>query len=554
MSAPPSPPGSDAAALLPVLRQVMQARTLVQAQFDAAHYRAQGPDLAPAGGDPLLHFLVWGWRDGLAPTPWFDVRFYLDAYPDVAATNQNPFVHYIRWGAREGRLPQWPASLWRGKLETARSARERLDQLAPLAVTASIIDDATLGMMLAEAGSRRGLVVAVSHDDYVEQTGGVENAVGDERLALADNGWGHLHVAPMRYVLRLADADPMAATVVRLRLDGVPLGTIRVADLLDAIRRLRGSGPIVRLVLHHLAGLAPEHLLALAGAAGDRRPVVWVHDFFTLCQSHALMRNNVAYCGAPPPDSMACAICCHGTERGDHLRRVHDLFAVLRPVVLAPSACALETWRRQGFAHAEAAVIPLASVQFPLVSDGAPPAETGTRPIRVAHIGARTHMKGWAAFESLVTRHAEDDRYAFFQLGSPRGRPMPPALRTVPVHVRSSNRLAMVEAIRAQAIDVVVIWSLCAETFCFTVHEALAAGAFVVARAGAGNVWPAIQASAPAQGLALTDVAALQALFAGDGLRDRLRVGDRRYGRLAATGGTATWLNRGVIGEVASHV
>jgi len=73
--------------------------------FDAAWYRAQNPDVASGGGDPLTHFLRSGWREGRRPNPVFDPAWYLERYPDVAATGQNPLAHYVLSGAAEGRDP-----------------------------------------------------------------------------------------------------------------------------------------------------------------------------------------------------------------------------------------------------------------------------------------------------------------------------------------------------------------------------------------------------------------------------------------------------------------
>ena len=55
----------------------------------------------------------------------------------------------------------------------------------------------------------------------------------------------------------------------------------------------------VECVVHHLMGHIPELILDLLRVTGAQRPVAWVHDFFTLCPSYTLMRNDVAFCGGP---------------------------------------------------------------------------------------------------------------------------------------------------------------------------------------------------------------------------------------------------------------
>jgi hypothetical protein len=101
----------------------------------------------------------------------------------------------------------------------------------------------------------------------------------------------------------------------------------------------------------------------------------------------------------------------------------------------------------------------------------------------------------------------------------------------------------MIEALASAKIDVVVVWAQWPETFCYVVHEALAAGAYVIARQAAGNVWPAIQSNSPEQGCAVTDQAELFALFEGDELIRRVVNSTRRRGILLSNGGTAGWLH-----------
>jgi len=73
--------------------------------FDEAYYLKQYDDVRRADIDPIEHYVLYGWKEGRNPAPWFDTKFYLENNPDVAKAGVNPFVHWIRWGRREGRKP-----------------------------------------------------------------------------------------------------------------------------------------------------------------------------------------------------------------------------------------------------------------------------------------------------------------------------------------------------------------------------------------------------------------------------------------------------------------
>lgn len=534
--------GPGAPPILPNAGQLGFARNLTAAYFDEMYYRAQNPDLTVADGDAFKHFLVWGWRAGLNPGPKFDVRAYLAAYHDVAESDQNPLLHFVRYGAQEGRVARAPGDLWTRELDRAWEERGEAAARCRLSVPATLDARATAALLdvLRPASGQRGLALVLSHDDYAVSTGGVQNVVGDEQAAMHAARWGHLHISPVHSVLRLAENVSLSNAIYQLRLDGQKLGTLSAASLNAALRTLRDSQGRIQPIVHHLAGFAPEHVLELVAAAGERRPIVWVHDFFTVCESHALMRNNVAYCGGPPIGSMGCTICAYGSTRAVHVERLRSFFDRCCPDVLAPSASALDTWRQVGFAHHSASIIPLARLEFDSATPGRAEDEA-PRPIRVAHLGGRSLMKGWTVFDRLAERYGDGQRYEFYQLGWQEGPRTRPGLRTVSVDVRQHGRFAMIQAVRDNQIDVAVCWSACAETFCFTAHEALAGGAFVIARRGAGNVWPAVRDNAAEQGLALDNETALFALFADDTMPEFL-ARPRRHGRLLPGRGSIDFL------------
>jgi hypothetical protein len=162
----------------------------------------------------------------------------------------------------------------------------------------------------------------------------------------------------------------------------------------------------------------------------------------------------------------------------------------------------------------------------------------------VAYLGARLLLKGWPWFEALAVGLADDDRYEFCHLGVDAGDPLPASIRNIPVRVTPEMPDAMVAALSDNGVDVVVIWSLARETFCYAAIEALAGGAFVVARLAAGNVWPMVEQHAPLQGCAVADETALDELFGTGRICDLVARSSRHRGMVEASGGTADWLLR----------
>jgi hypothetical protein len=71
--------------------------------FEAEWYLSTYADVAGAGVDPAVHFLMHGNREMRDPGPHFDTGHYLRMYPDIAKLGINPLVHYVMAGRAEGR-------------------------------------------------------------------------------------------------------------------------------------------------------------------------------------------------------------------------------------------------------------------------------------------------------------------------------------------------------------------------------------------------------------------------------------------------------------------
>ena len=71
--------------------------------FDFRYYLKENKDVLFSDVDPLMHFVLDGWKEGRNPSGSFDTKFYLRMNPDVERSGLNPLSHYIRHGQQEGR-------------------------------------------------------------------------------------------------------------------------------------------------------------------------------------------------------------------------------------------------------------------------------------------------------------------------------------------------------------------------------------------------------------------------------------------------------------------
>jgi hypothetical protein len=480
-------------------------RAAVAVELDPAYYLGMNPDVARSGADPVEHFLNSGWREGRDPNPNFSLADYLEAYPDVADAGINPFAHYLAAGRAEGRIAKRNLGFRYDVIAAMPSMADRLARVAARSEPPPLGSAADLAA--AFAASKSGLAdlhVTFSHDDYTTNLGGVQLCLQRESRRVGDLGRDHLHIFPglaWPTVRTLANEAPVGVLWNEVLVGYFPPAL--VAQAFGAA--LAGVAPGRRsFAIHSLLGHAAQDVLALLAAAGLHDGFFWLHDFASLCGGYHLLRDDVADCGAPPPESPACTICVYGETRRAHIGAHARLFEGLSLTVVAPSQVALDTWRAGGeFPHAGEVVHPHAT----LTPAGPAPARPG--PFRFAYLGVPAPHKGWPIFRDLALRFAGDPRYAFLYLGKQPMLGLP--IEAHPVSVSEDDPLAMRDAVQALGVDAAMIWSLCRETFSFTAHEAVAAGAAVVTGPDSGNVAAFVEAQG--HGRVLPDEAALAVLF-----------------------------------------
>ena len=523
-------------------------RRLVEPYFDASYYLLTNQDVSAAAIDPLDHYVRNGRWEERKPAHWFDPAFYRDANPDAAASGQDPFLHYITTGRAEGCRTfrvNTPARQSLAQVTPPSACRpgglvDTILHLHPLV----LVEDLRVRLVGA-----RGLTLSVSHDQYTQGIGDIQNLVGSEQAGFNARGEAYLHLAPAIPLMTLAFDEP-GKLYVHITVNGAYLGATTAAELLDALATLSPDLPQCRrLVVHCLFGHSVPALVALHEALarpGCQPPeaVFWIHDYHTVCVGYALLRNDTAFCGAPPPDSLACRVCIYGQERPAHVAAVRALFDAIPFRIAAPSSAALALWlRHAGLPHRSAEVVDVLRLDPTAVRlrmDGAPERGSPGRPVCIAFVGDPAPHKGWNAFRQIASELSKGGFYRLVHLSSSGDQDLD-GVTHIPVRVSPGHPNAMTAALTAAGADLVLVLSNWPETFCIAASEALAAGADVLTLECSGNVADLVQRTGRGRVFATADgIAAFLASPEGVRyVRARHSIG-AEVGRLQFLGATAT--------------
>ncbi len=486
---------------------------LVDQHVDAVFYAKEKPRFEASGLTAAEHYCRFGWRDGADPSPDFSTRYYLLTNPDIRDKGVNPFWHFLIAGQAEGRLPMHPGG-WRYAIQARQTNFEahcapwlRKDTPPPL-----LAGDALVTAIEA-ARQTAGLAVSLGHDDYRKTPGGVQLCIEIEARDAVSRGLDYLNLHPWQPLPKLADRD--ADPILGLVLNGETLGLARASSVVAALPRLQVQSGGGALIIHHLAGHTPEAVVALAKALKIKRAHFWLHDYFTLCTSYALQRNNVSPCNVPAVDSNACGICLFGKARREQLERVRALFEALDVTVVTPSEVAFDFWKGRSDLTCSGSVLHPHVTLTPKARPPSIEAPSDAR-VRIGFIGTPAPHKGWPVFTELQRRLAANPDYEFLFFGTKT--PTADGIAHVPTLVRGDDPSSTMRAIEAHAVDIVLHWASWRETFSFSCFEALGGGAYVVTNAGSGNV--ASTVSDLQMGVVLETTEELFELAKCGGLRD----------------------------------
>ena len=460
----------------------------IREAFDEGYYLANYSDIASNEDvDPLEHYVSFGWKEGRDPSPAFSTNYYLENNPDVKNAGVNPFWHYLAQGESEGRRPIHPGGYRAAILATTLPLEEIASIGRPAKAPDHILTDVELQKLISGATQTdtRGVLISIGHDDYRKISGGVQNCIQREERAAARRGMSYLNISPYAHLPRLSHTNEDSDVAVAVRLDGKRLGVAHMSAVTKAIGNISATISNIEVVVHHLMGHNVDQIEQLVRASGRTRCWLWVHDFFTLCPSYALQRNNVSFCGAPKQTSNSCSLCLYGNERHAHRARIESFFGALSVDVIAPSQFAADFWKaRCEVDYGSLNVCGHMTVNKKKRTKKVTPLK---KPIKVAFAGYPAPHKGWEVFEEIVRQGVDSDtqiEFVYFGVSNVSLS----GVEIVPVWVTAEDPQAMVTAMADRGVDFLLHWASCAETFSLSSHEAFAAGVYVLTNSRSGNI------------------------------------------------------------------
>ncbi|MCL6443692.1 MAG: glycosyltransferase [Alicyclobacillus sp.] len=324
-------------------------------------------------------------------------------------------------------------------------------------------------------------VLSFSHSDYRTALGGTEKVMHQEQALLRDRRISYIQIFPVNIGAEWIEPEYQ---LLGLNVDSEFIGRFTASCLGRMLGLLVQSGvTILQIHIHHLMGIGiPAYLHATKYLKVET--YLFIHDYYTACPQVNFLQNDESFCGAPPVASAACNSCRWGTRRTAHVNAFRSFIADFVHHIIAPSEVAKRLWG-QTFPELVHKVMVIPHLLMEPDYPNEIRSRSSKNKVRIAYVGYQQFNKGWNSWRRVVSI-ADPNRFEFFHLGACHTKME--GVSHVDVSFLTDGLDAMQRTLSEHEIDVAFLWSICPETYSFTLYESIAAGCYIVTNRNSGNI------------------------------------------------------------------
>ena len=330
-------------------------------------------------------------------------------------------------------------------------------------------------------------VFVVTGMSYIIDSSGTSKVVKAHEKVFVDAGIGYVVIFPIsRSRGEGASWHVKTTGCYALIINGKLIDIVTSNEVLNYLVELTNTGKkCIGILVHHLIRNNIEEIQRILSTIIDVPVVFYLHDFYSCCINPAMMRNDEESCLS---GYHSCEGCVFENKRTRHIEVIKRFFSAFakRLSFVAPSDYVKQKWVTYYPEYVER--VRVISHQKAIGSYEQNKAQIGEdEHIKIAYVGTQTRLKGWEVFKNVVTSVKERScNYKFYYCGN--GNDTIPNVESIPVEIAKMGNDAMIRALRENGISVVLLLSLCSETYSYTMYEAHAANSFIIALRESGNL------------------------------------------------------------------
>lgn len=322
-------------------------------------------------------------------------------------------------------------------------------------------------------------VISFTFGDYKHTIGGVAKVVSAHQKMFNDSKISYICVYPFNLSNRKFKKNNRFWGVV---IDGVFRDVYSTEGLIRSLCELDNIGFQCECIhVHHFLHIDINELVKVIKSL-NAKIYFYIHDYYTICSSAKLIGEDGALCRSDFLDSERCRQCKY-YETSINLKKVFTQFVKefeSRIMFLCPSESCKDWFLRQYKEYSEKVIV--VYHQTPKGEYVIP--RNRAKKIKIGYVGVPIPAKGWTQFKELYNRY-NNGKYEFVYFSSIIDHTV--EIRNVSVNFQSSLN-AMVDALRKECVDFVLLWSIWPETYSYTYYESYSSGCCILTNPDSGNI------------------------------------------------------------------
>jgi hypothetical protein len=374
-------------------------------------------------------------------------------------------------------------------------------------------------------------IISISYGNFTESVGGTDKVILEHKIMLDSIGISHIHL--FSYNIKLPKIK-YSFKQWGIIIDGKVINQVfAFQEIVQIVEHLiRSHKKLMEFHIHHLLNL---NINQVAGILNNFKVPIkfYIHDYYTVCIQHNLLKNDIDYCGLGSPYADKCNGCKYSKNAKEHFTIIENFLGEFenRLLFIAPSDIAKEIWT-SAFDKYSNKVVVIKHQLMKGVYYGNSNQLTQKKSIKIAYVGAQAYHKGWNQWRNISKKINELKlNYELYHFGKSSDRIS--FIKKIPVFFKDNNINAMIEALRLNSIDIVLLWSIVPETYSYTYYECTAANTFIITNKNSGNI--AYMVNSRKNGIVLDDEKQLLKLLCNENhLRELLNQfkNSKKYGPL----------------------
>lgn len=313
----------------------------------------------------------------------------------------------------------------------------------------------------------RSFIMSISYGNYLQSVGGVDKCILEQQRIANNKGYSYVFFFDISHYIRKKNIYRWGCII-----DGKYQGICTTEDI---IKIAQLDKLITAIIIHHFQYIELNDIDKILYKT-KIRPYIYIHDYFTCCAEGHFLKTKNTLCDTTENYDERC-INCQYREKTHNIRsRFKNLFKKYEMIFVCPSDTVMELFLLS-YPEMEGKIIVVPHEKL------CGKIKTSNDYNRIAFIGMPHYMKGYETWKKVIAK-VSHDKYRFYQFGRETEK-----INDVEYHnVKYGKTKSMTDFLLECKIGIVLLWSICPETYSYTLFEAIGAGAFIVTNCNSGNI------------------------------------------------------------------